>query len=104
MLSTIAAMSENEEAQARQQEPSSDEPQIREPSQVAVANQIADELGEHDTHVRFQVVRIVKAIGRTAALSFLAKAKEVEAQGGMKTNDGLWQGLLPRTAILACHN
>src|SRR5579871_4049691 len=82
-------MSENEEAQApTQQASSSDEQPPKEPSQMDVAKSIADELGEQDSHVRFQVVRIVKAIGRTAALSFLAKAKEVEAQGGMKTNDG----------------
>src|SRR5579871_6762728 len=83
----IAAMSENEEAQARQDSAVDPRPTPREPSQQAIANRIADELGEHDAHVRFQVLRIVKAIGRTAALSFLAKAKEVEAQGGMLTND-----------------
>jgi Phosphorylated adapter RNA export protein, RNA-binding domain len=75
-------MNENETVQ---QEPSTDE---REPSQGETAKHIADDLGETGNNVRFQIARIVKAIGRTAALSFLAKAQEIEAKGGMKTNDG----------------
>jgi len=33
-------------------------------------------------------VRIVKFIGRTAALTFLARAKDIEAKGGMMLKDG----------------
>jgi len=90
LTTTIPGMEEKNEPRTapQSQEPSADGQEIREPSQVHIANQIADELGEQDSHVRFQVLRIVKAIGRTAALAFLAKAKEIEASGGMKTNDG----------------
>jgi len=80
-------MNENEEVQQSSVEPQAQENE-RPPSQLEVAAYIADELGETDAVVRDQIVRIVRGIGRTAALTFLARTKEIENKGGMMTNDG----------------
>ena len=59
----------------------------REPSQAETAAMIADRLGETAESPRQNIVRIVQALGRTQSRQLLAKALEIEENGGMMLPD-----------------
>jgi hypothetical protein len=71
---------------AAEQQPETTAP--REPSQFAVAMQIADRLEETEEQARQQVVRTVQTLGRTQSLALLEETLQVEATGGMLLPDG----------------
>lgn len=60
----------------------------REPSQFAVAMQIADRLGETGQKTRDQLVQTVRSLGRTQSLALLEETLEIEVNGGMMLLDG----------------
>lgn len=59
----------------------------REPSHAETAAMIADTLGETAPGTRQNIVRIVQALGRTQSHQLLAKALEIEENGGMMLPD-----------------
>jgi hypothetical protein len=59
----------------------------REPSQAQTPAMIADTLGETAESPRQNIVRIVQALGRTQSCQLLAKALEIEENGGMMLAD-----------------
>lgn len=54
---------------------------------VAAAEDIANQLGENHPPARLQIRRVVEQVGVEVAYDFLRQTLEVEAQGGMQTND-----------------
>ncbi len=72
---------------ASEQQPETTAPP-REPSQFAVAMQIADRLGETEEQARQQFVRTVRTLGRTQSLALLEETLQVEAAGGLMLPDG----------------
>lgn len=59
-----------------------------EPSHAEVATMIADHLGEKEETARQEILRIVKALGRTQSRTFLSYALQMEEHGGMMTANG----------------
>ena len=72
---------------AQQTEPVEHVEQTREPSQVQTGLMIADRLGETEELPRQQIIKIVQALGRTQACAILEQTLEIQANGGMLTQN-----------------